>query len=102
MYLSPPHALLYVAITICPTLELAASQPLPIHCYMWPLHARDGRIVSQRAPVGSDSPLSAVPWGSWHEHVRGWWRAREVLPLLFLHYEDLKEVSAASFPPTVP
>ncbi|XP_006037635.2 sulfotransferase 1C2-like [Alligator sinensis] len=32
-----------------------------------------------------------VPWGSWHEHVRGWWRAREALPLLFLHYEDLKE-----------
>lgn len=31
-------------------------------------------------------------WGSWLEHVLGWWEHRDDSNVLFLKYEDLKEV----------
>ena len=34
-----------------------------------------------------------VAWGSWFEHVKGWWEIRKKFQVLFLFYEDIKRVS---------
>lgn len=30
-------------------------------------------------------------WGSWYDHVKGYWKAREERNILYLFYEDMKE-----------
>nr|KAF6301400.1 sulfotransferase family 1C member 4 [Pipistrellus kuhlii] len=37
-----------------------------------------------------------VCWGSWHDHVKGWWEARDQHRILYLFYEDLKTILAPS------
>ncbi|XP_015360792.1 sulfotransferase 1B1 isoform X2 [Marmota marmota marmota] len=32
-----------------------------------------------------------VAYGSWFNHVKGWWKKKEEHPILFLYYEDMKE-----------
>ncbi|XP_054619425.1 sulfotransferase 1 family member D1-like [Dunckerocampus dactyliophorus] len=32
-----------------------------------------------------------VPWGSWYDHVKGYWEEREKRNILYLFYEDMKE-----------
>ncbi|XP_076991052.1 sulfotransferase 1C4 [Tamandua tetradactyla] len=32
-----------------------------------------------------------VCWGSWHDHVKGWWEARVQHCILYLFYEDMKK-----------
>ncbi|XP_061112961.1 cytosolic sulfotransferase 3-like [Conger conger] len=33
-----------------------------------------------------------LPWGSWYDHVKGWWEKKQAYPkLLYVHYEDLAE-----------
>lgn len=36
--------------------------------------------------------LLAVCWGSWYDHVKGWWKAKDQHRILYLFYEDLKKV----------
>ncbi|XP_032275561.1 sulfotransferase 1C4 isoform X2 [Phoca vitulina] len=32
-----------------------------------------------------------VCWGSWHDHVKGWWKAKDQHRILYLFYEDVKK-----------
>uniref|UniRef100_A0ABM5FZ08 Sulfotransferase n=1 Tax=Pogona vitticeps TaxID=103695 RepID=A0ABM5FZ08_9SAUR len=32
-----------------------------------------------------------VLWGSWYDHVKGWWEAKNNYRILYLFYEDIKE-----------
>lgn len=34
-----------------------------------------------------------VAYGSWFSHVKNWWEKKKEHPLLFLYYEDLKQVT---------
>jgi len=33
-----------------------------------------------------------LSWGSWYDHVKGYWKEREKRNILYLFYEDMKEV----------
>ncbi|XP_031170789.1 sulfotransferase 1C2 isoform X1 [Sander lucioperca] len=37
------------------------------------------------------SPGPEVAWGSWYDHVKGYWMEREKKNILYLFYEDMKE-----------
>lgn len=43
-------------------------------------------------PVPTPCPLP-VSYGSWYQHVKEWWELRQTHPVLYLFYEDMKEVS---------
>uniref|UniRef100_A0A8D2EC73 Sulfotransferase n=1 Tax=Theropithecus gelada TaxID=9565 RepID=A0A8D2EC73_THEGE len=32
-----------------------------------------------------------VVWGSWFDHVKGWWKKKDSHPILYLFYEDMRK-----------
>ena len=40
----------------------------------------------------SHSSVFLVPYGPWYEHAKSWWEMRKNPRVLFLFYEDMKEV----------
>ncbi|NWV24228.1 ST1B1 Sulfotransferase, partial [Origma solitaria] len=59
---------------------------------------RGGTGQSVGNPAGDCHPLThrgfsphAVAYGSWYNHVKGYWERRKDHPILYLFYEDLKE-----------
>ena len=37
-------------------------------------------------------PFSPVSYGSWYQHVQEWWELSHTHPVLYLFYEDIKQV----------
>ncbi|XP_064124658.1 sulfotransferase 1C4 isoform X2 [Loxodonta africana] len=37
-----------------------------------------------------------VCWGSWYDHVKGWWEAKDQYRILYLFYEDMKKAGDAN------
>lgn len=42
--------------------------------------------------------LSTVSWGSWYDHVKGYWKEKDNKNILYLFYEDMKEVTRSHEP----
>lgn len=38
--------------------------------------------------------LHLVAFGSWYDHIKGWWEKKKDYRILYLFYEDMKEVRA--------
>lgn len=45
-------------------------------------------------PTFVSVPPAPVSYGSWYQHVQEWWELSHTHPVLYLFYEDMKEVRA--------
>ncbi|XP_048450438.1 sulfotransferase 1C1-like [Rhincodon typus] len=58
-------------------------------CKRGPVHDRIPFL--EFFPGQHNIPSGEFSWGSWYDHAKGWWEAKEKHPILFLLYEDMKE-----------
>uniref|UniRef100_A0A3B4FBQ5 Sulfotransferase n=1 Tax=Pundamilia nyererei TaxID=303518 RepID=A0A3B4FBQ5_9CICH len=96
----PPHAtLLDPPLTTHPTLEQMCYRSTRAHQIIYVArNAKDSAVsyfhFDRMNKVQPEPGSWEMVFGSWYEHVRGWWEKKQTCSnILYLFYEDLIEVS---------
>jgi hypothetical protein len=77
-------------LRICLTQNLSFTLSNALHISKTP---KSQKVLCNPCIANCSFLSVTVGWGSWFEHVKGWWEMRDRYQILFLFYEDIKRVS---------